>query len=331
MGRYIAGLAERANAEFRGAKLHVMQSSGGIISAATAAREPVRTVLSGPAGGVVGAFHVARLAGFDRIITFDMGGTSTDVSLVNATAGGPRTTNESTISDLPISVPMLDIHTVGAGGGSLARFDSAGALHVGPQSAGADTGPICYGRGTEPTVTDANIVLGRLDPNQFLGGRVKLDEARARRYMEAGRGPLPDIQAFAAGILRLSEATMEKAIRVISVERGYDPRDFTLVAFGGAGPLHACALAKALRISRVLVPRMPGALSALGILMSDTVKDYSRTVMLSPDMTALESHFAELEQRAIKELAIDGLKGIIGRSLDLRYAGQGYELNVPVS
>jgi len=174
-------------------------------------------------------------------------------------------------------------------------------------------------------------VLGRLDPDHFLGGRVKLDAARAAHYLEAARGSVPGIQTFAAGILRLSEATMEKAIRVISVERGYDPRDFTLVAFGGAGPLHACALAKALRISRVLVPRMPGALSALGILMSDTVKDYSRTVMLSPDMTALESHFAELEQRAIKELAIDGLKGIISRSLDLRYDGQGYELNVPIS
>lgn len=326
MGHYISGLEQRASEQFPGSKLHVMQSSGGIVSAATAAREPVRTVLSGPAGGVVGAFHVAKLAGFDRIIAFDMGGTSTDVSLVDA--AGPRTTNEAAVSDLPISVPMLDIHTVGAGGGSLAHFDSGGALHVGPQSAGADPGPICYGRGTEPTVTDANVVLGRLDPENFLGGRVKLNAERAHEYLERARGPLADVTALASGILQLSEATMEKAIRVISVERGHDPRDFTLVAFGGAGPLHACALARALRIPRVLAPQMPGALSALGILISDVVKDYSRTVMLPTDSPELEKHFCELEQRARKEFANDGLAGVGVRSLDIRYIGQGYELNV---
>lgn len=326
MGRYIAGLERRAKAEFRGARLHVMQSSGGIVSAATAAREPVRTVLSGPAGGVVGAFRVAQLAGFDRIIAFDMGGTSTDVTLVDTSR--PRTTNEALVSDLPVSVPMLDIHTVGAGGGSLARFDSGGALRVGPQSAGADPGPICYGRGTEPTVTDANLVLGRLDPEHFLGGRVKLDAERAQHYVAAARGSMRDITAFASGIIRLAEATMEKAIRVISVERGYDPRDFTLVAFGGAGPLHACALARELRIPRVLVPQMPGALSALGILISDTVKDYSRTVMLPPDSPDLELHFRELERRARDEFEAEKLRGMGVRSLDLRYVGQGYELNV---
>lgn len=326
MGSYIAGLEQRASAEFRGARLHVMQSSGGIVSATTAAREPVRTVLSGPAGGVVGAFHVAQLAGFDRIIAFDMGGTSTDVSLVDA--AGPRTTNEALVSGLPVSVPMLDIHTVGAGGGSLARFDSGGVLHVGPQSAGADPGPICYGRGMEPTVTDANLVLGHLDPDHFLGGRVKLDAERAQHYVEASRRPIRDTAAFASGIVRLAEATMEKAIRVISVERGYDPRDFTLVAFGGAGPLHACALARELRIPRVLVPQMPGALSALGILISDTVKDYSRTVMLPPDSADLEGHFREVERRASREFAAERLKGVGMRSLDLRYVGQGYELNV---
>ncbi|HKD90965.1 MAG TPA: hydantoinase/oxoprolinase family protein, partial [Terriglobales bacterium] len=326
MGRYISGLEHRVNAEFRGATLHVMQSSGGIVSAATAAREPVRTVLSGPAGGVVGAFRVARLAGFERIIAFDMGGTSTDVSLVDA--AGPRTTNEALVSDLPISVPMLDIHTVGAGGGSLARFDSGGALHVGPQSAGADPGPICYGRGTEPTVTDANLVLGRIDPEHFLGGRVKLDAERARKYVEAARGPIKQTTEFASGIVRLAEATMEKAIRVISVERGHDPREFTLVAFGGAGPLHACALARGLRIPRVLVPEMPGALSALGILISDVVKDYSRTVMLPPDSADLERHFRELEMRARREFQAERLKGIAVRTLDMRYVGQGYELNI---
>jgi N-methylhydantoinase A len=345
MGRYICGLEQALHSEFKGGRLQVMQSSGGIISAAVAGREPVRTVLSGPAGGVVGAYAVARAAGFERIIGFDMGGTSTDVALVDA--DGLRTTNESLIAGLPVSVPMLDIHTVGAGGGSLARFDPGGALRVGPQSAGADPGPICYGRGTEPTVTDANLALGRLDPDFFLGGGMSLDEERARRFMHAAKGPLPDVEAFAAGIVRLAEAAMEKAIRVISVERGRDPRDFTLVSFGGAGPLHACALARALRIPRVLVPKFPGALSALGILMSDIVKDYSRTVMLPigvagwPTLAGvarvgkggavpneLERHFRELEQLGQKEMRAQGLHAVAVRSLDLRYAGQGYELTV---
>ncbi|MBV8206153.1 MAG: hydantoinase/oxoprolinase family protein, partial [Acidobacteria bacterium] len=326
MGRYIAGLERRAASEFPGTKLHVMQSSGGIVSAATAAREPVRTVLSGPAGGVVGAYHVARLAGFERIIGFDMGGTSTDVCLVDRS--GPKTTNEAMVSGLPVGVPMLDIHTVGAGGGSLARFDSGGALRVGPQSAGADPGPICYGRGTEPTVTDANLVLGRLDPQHFLGGRVKLDADRAFHYVDEARGDMRDAVTFASGIVRLAEATMEKAIRVISVERGFDPRDFTLVAFGGAGPLHACALASGLRIPRVLVPQMPGALSALGILISDVVKDYSRTVMLPPGSSELERHFRELAAQARREFSAEHLRGTAFRSLDLRYVGQGFELNV---
>ncbi|MGI9103280.1 MAG: hydantoinase/oxoprolinase family protein [Terriglobales bacterium] len=328
MGRYIRGLQDSLDREFSGGRLHVMQSSGGIVSAAVAAREPVRTVLSGPAGGVVGAFAVARMAGFDRIIGFDMGGTSTDVALVDGAASGLNTTSESSIGGLPVSVPMLDIHTVGAGGGSLARFDAGGALRVGPQSAGADPGPICYGRGTEPTVTDANLALGRLDPEFFLGGAMRLDEDRVPRFLTKTKGPLADVESFAAGIVRLAEAAMEKAIRVISVERGHDPRDFTLVSFGGAGPLHACALAAALRIPRVLVPQMPGALSALGILMSDVVKDYSRTVMLGPDATLLDRHFRELEQRGLKEMRAEGLKAVALRYADIRYAGQGYELSV---
>ncbi len=328
MGRYIRGLQQALDGEFAGGRLQVMQSSGGIVSAQVAAREPVRTVLSGPAGGVVGAYEVARLAGFEKIIGFDMGGTSTDVALVDG-GEGLRTTNESTISGLPIGVPMLDIHTVGAGGGSLARFDAGGALRVGPQSAGADPGPICYGRGTEPTVTDANLVLGRLDPEFFLGGEMSLDEARARRYLEEAKGPLDTVEEFAAGIVRLSEAAMEKAIRVISVERGHDPREFTLVSFGGAGPLHACALARALKIPRVLVPQMPGALSALGILISDVVKDYSRTVMLGPDAAPLEQHFRELQRRGEEEMRAEGLRATALRYADVRYAGQGFELSVP--
>lgn len=351
--------------------IYVMQSSGGIISAKLAADEPVRTVLSGPAGGLIGAYRVARLAGFEKLISFDMGGTSTDVALIDAR--GPQITNESRISEIPISVPMLDIHTVGAGGGSLAWFDRGGILHVGPQSAGADPGPICYGRGEQPTVTDANLALNRLDSDLALAGTVRLDAARTKAFMEKTRGPISSVEQFATGIIQLAEAEMEKAIRLISVERGHDPREFTLIAFGGAGPLHACSLARALGIPRVMVPAMPGALSALGILGADVVRDYSRTVMISVDknsssiqkdssansaptarspqlkafdrgerresaevaekssdiLSRLESHFAELESRSIAEFASEGLSGTSIRSADLRYAGQGYEINVP--
>ena len=329
MSGYIGALEDALKARYPGASLRVMQSSGGIVPARLAAREPVRTVLSGPAGGVVGAWRVARAAGFERIIGFDMGGTSTDVCLIDegGPQGGPRTTNEAVVSELPVSVPMLDIHTVGAGGGSLARFDAGGVLHVGPESAGAVPGPICYGNGERATVTDANLALGRLDAELFLGGAVRLDEARAREWM--GRGTFSTLEQYAAGIVRLAEAAMEKAIRMISVERGYDPREFTLVAFGGAGPLHACALARALRIPRVMVPVMPGALSALGILMADVVRDYSRTVMAEVDLSLLDLHFAELEERGAKEFHSEGLNGESERSVDLRYVGQGYELNVP--
>ncbi len=324
-GNYVRNLESAIQSE-HGGSLYVMQSSGGIISAKVASEEPVRTVLSGPAGGVVGAHRIARLAGFEDIISFDMGGTSTDVSLIDS--NGPKTTNEARLADLPISVPMLDIHTVGAGGGSLAWFDRGGILYVGPASAGADPGPICYGRGELPTVTDANLLLGRLDPELALAGTVRLDEQRTRRFTEKTRGPISSIEQFATGILQLAEAEMEKAIRLISVERGYDPREFTLVSFGGAGPLHACSLARALGIPRVLVPAMPGALSALGILMSDVVRDYSRTVMLPPDRVLLEPHFAELEAKSAAEFRSERLAGISTRSADLRYAGQGYELNV---
>ncbi len=329
VGSYLRGLEDGIHHSFRQGKINVMQSSGGIIPARLAAEQPVRTVLSGPAGGVIGAYLVARLSGFHKIIGFDMGGTSTDVALIDADEGGPRTTNESLISELPIGVPMLDIHTVGAGGGSLARFDHGGILHVGPESAGANPGPICYGRGTQPTVTDANLVLGRLDPELFLGGKLRLDVERARSYMEKTRHSIASIEEFAAGIVLLAESAMEKAIRLISVERGYDPREFTLVCFGGAGPLHACALAQALRIPRVLVPQMPGALSALGILLAETVRDYSKTVMLPANAEMLEAHFRELEQRGMDEARNQGVNGMVGRSVDMRYAGQGYELNVP--
>jgi N-methylhydantoinase A len=330
VGRYLGALATSIERAYDQAPLAVMQSSGGIISARLAAAEPVRTVLSGPAGGVVGAWKLASAAGFDRIIGFDMGGTSTDVSLVDGATGGLRIGNESTVSGIPIAVPMLDIHTAGAGGGSLARFDAGGMLRVGPESAGSVPGPICFGRGERPTVTDANLVLGRLDTSNFLGGAFTLDLPRARHYMEKSKDPLATVEEFAAGILDVIESSMAKAIRVISIEKGHDPRAFTLVAFGGGGPVHACRLARALSVPRVLVPALPGALSAVGILLADTMREYSRTVMLPTD-APLESTFAELETQGAADFAAEGLTGTAHRSADLRYHGQGYDLNVPFS
>ena len=330
MQSYLLHLEKRVAAQHQGGRVDVMQSSGGIVAARLAAQEPVRTVLSGPAGGVIGAARVARHAGFDRIIGLDVGGTSTDVFLSDASRGGVRRTREAIVAGLPVSVPMLEIHTAGAGGGSLARFDAGGMLRVGPESAGADPGPICFGRGNQATVTDANLLLGRLDASSFLGGAVPLDRERAEKLLCEQKGPLATVDDFAAGILRVVETEMDKAIRVISVEQGYDPRDFTLVAFGGGGPLHACSLARALRIPTVLIPAMPGALSALGILLADVVRDHSRTVMLPGEsIHTLASPFAELEQLAAAEFAAEGLTGTLSRSVDLRYAGQGYELNVP--
>jgi N-methylhydantoinase A len=329
MQSYLSNLEQRVTERHPGSRVDTMQSSGGIIPARVAAREPVRTVLSGPAGGVIGACQVARWAGIDRIIGFDMGGTSTDVFLSDAAAGARQLTRESVVAGVPIGVPMLDIHTAGAGGGSIARFDAGGMLRVGPESAGAEPGPICFGRGAEPTVTDANLLLGRLDPATFLGGGVQLDHERTERIMQERKGPLATAVEFAAGILRVVETQMEKAIRVISVERGYDPREFTLVAFGGGGPLHACSLARALRIPTVLIPAMPGALSAVGILLADAVRDYSRTVMLPGDaIGSLAGPFAELEQRGVSEFAAEGLTGSPQLSVDVRYRRQGYELNV---
>ena len=316
-------------------RIFVMQSSGGITALSTAAREPVRTVLSGPAGGVVGAATTACASGFDRIIAFDMGGTSTDVSLVE---GEIQTATDAQIAGLPISVPMLDIHTVGAGGGSLARFDAAGVLRVGPESAGADPGPICYGRGLQPTVTDANLLLGRLQPTRFLGGDFTLDLDRTRRITQEflkQQGSHLTFDQFAAGVIRVVNATMEKAIRVVSIERGRDPRHFALVAFGGAGGLHACALAEALSIPHIIVPALPGALSALGILASDVVKDYSRTILwrVSGKLPAdkLNREFATLEKNAVEDFRKEAWQGRPHhrRSVDLRYRGQGYELNLP--
>ncbi len=333
MGRYLA----RLEAGLHGERLRIMQSNGGVISAATAAVQAARTVLSGPAGGVVGAFHVARLSGYEQIITFDMGGTSTDVALCD---GRVPTTNEGEIGGMPLRLPMIDIHTVGAGGGSLAHVDAGGALTVGPQSAGADPGPVCYARGgSVPTTSDANLVLGRLDAAHFLGGEMALDVHGARTALNelAGRMGAESPEAAAWGVIRVANATMERAIRRISVERGYDPRRFALLAFGGAGPLHACDLAGALNIPTVLVPHTPGVLSALGMLVADLVKDYSQTVMLHASglsWTNLERHFQPLTARGRRELVAEGVEAAnvaLYYGLDMRYVGQSHELTVPVA
>ena len=315
-------------------RIFVMQSSGGITALESAAREPVRTVLSGPAGGLVGAAASAKQSGFRQIISFDMGGTSTDVALVQ---GEVAPSSQSEVAGFPVGVPMLDIHTVGAGGGSLARFDGAGALRVGPESAGADPGPICYGRGMQPTVTDANLLLGRLRSDRFLGGEFTLDVERTRRITRewlTKQGSKLSLEQFSAGIVRVVNANMERALRVVSIERGYDPREFVLVAFGGAGGLHACELAEALGIPTVLLPARPGALSAFGILVSNVIKDFSRTVLWRIDgklpRAKLETEFRKLEESAQREFRNEGWSGRpeFERSLDLRYRGQGYELNV---
>jgi N-methylhydantoinase A len=339
MQSYMERLAERAmnagDAQIFVPRIFVMQSSGGITALESAAREPVRTVLSGPAGGLVGAAAMAGRSGFRKILSFDMGGTSTDVAAVQ---GEVRASGQSEVAGLPVGVPMLEIHTVGAGGGSLARFDAGGALRVGPESAGADPGPICYGRGTEPTVTDANLLMGRIRPDRFLGGEFTLDVKRARRLTLEWlkkQGSRLSLEQFSAGVVRVVNANMERALRVVSIERGYDPREFALVSFGGAGGLHACELAEAMAIPTVVIPARPGALSAFGILVSDVVKDYSRTLLWRfadrLPQAKLEKEFRKLEAAAQKEFRAERWRGALHyeRNLDLRYRGQGYELNVP--
>lgn len=332
MRRYISFIADRLNADD---SLRIMQSNGGGISARTAMRESVRTILSGPAGGVVGAREISRMAGFDKVISFDMGGTSTDVSLID---GEPALTLEASISGYPIKTPMLDIHTVGAGGGSIAYKDAGGGLAVGPESAGADPGPVCYGKGERVTVTDANLFLGRLIPERFLGGRMNLDTARLDK---AVRKLAEDVQLapaeLADGVIAVANANMERAIRVISVERGFDPREFALFSFGGAGGLHAAHLARLMNMDRVLVPANPGILSALGMLMADIIKDYSHTVMLAADEAGageLDRLFSPLEKRAVEELAAEGVsadRAVLERYLDMRYQGQAYEIITPLA
>jgi N-methylhydantoinase A/oxoprolinase/acetone carboxylase beta subunit len=329
MARYLSAL----EAGLGDVQLRVMQSSGGSVSAAGAKAVAVQTILSGPAAGAVGALAVSRASGFPRAISFDMGGTSTDVSLLD---DGIGTTSESTIGDFPVRLPVVDIHTVGAGGGSIAFVDAGGSLRVGPCSAGADPGPACYGTGTDLTVTDANLLLGRLDPGYFFGGRMMLDVERARSSARAlaTRLGLDEID-LADGVLRVANSNMVRAIRVVSVERGVDPREFALVAFGGAGAMHACEIAATLDIATVVVPRHAGVLSALGMLLADVTRDYSSTLLRPADaLTAeeLAARFAPLAARATRDLRREGFgedRIAVEMALDLRYVGQSYELTVP--
>jgi N-methylhydantoinase A len=336
MGRYLKRLSDQQGTRLN---LRVMQSSGGSISADVAATEPVRTILSGPSGGVVGALRAAQSAGIQNVITFDMGGTSTDVALCDS--GAIRTTNEATVAGLPVAVSVMDIHTVGAGGGSIARVDEGGSLRVGPESAGADPGPACYGRSLLPTVTDAHVVLGHFGGAGLLGGEFRLDEKRAREAMTALANDLSRVSgkrcsviAAAQGVLSVANTNMERALRHISVERGHDPRQFALLPFGGAGGLHAVDLARALRIPTIIAPTAPGALSAVGVLVADVIKDQSRTVMFTyqaKGIAKLGNVFSEMEKEATALLRGEGFprsRQRHERSLAMRYRGQSFELQV---
>lgn len=333
---YVAPVMERYIARLQAALptdgFRIMQSNGGQMPPGEARRLPVHTILSGPAGGVCGASRVGEAIGHPRFVTFDMGGTSTDVALHDGAVG---VTSEGSVGGLPLRVPMVDIHTVGAGGGSLAALHDS-VLRVGPESAGAKPGPACYGRGGERcTVTDANLVLGRLSPAHFLGGRMALDVDAARRAVAAlaaglGEGA-PGPEALAAAVISVVNSNMERALRVITVERGHDVRDFALLTFGGAGGLHAAELARGLDMRQVIVPASPGTLSAYGVLNADVIKDLSQTVIGREG--ALDDVLAALEAQGRRVLDEEGVSGElrVSRALDLRYEGQSYEITVPIT
>lgn len=333
--RYLAALRQKL-AE-RGLKTvpHVTQSNGGVIPFATAEAMPVRLVLSGPSTGVVGAAQICSAAGFDDIITFDMGGTSSDISLVQD--GKPKVTSGMELGGRPIRSPMLDIHTVGAGGGSLGWIDTGGHLRVGPQSAGAFPGPACYGNGDQAAVTDANVVLQMLNPEYLLNGQMKIDRDKSVESIRQLARPLGlSIEETALGILRVVTANMARAIRVVSVQKGYDPRDYALVPFGGAGPLHASRLARELGMTRIVVPEIPGAQSAMGLLMTDVKADFMRTRITRVDsetMPQVQNVFSELSAEAAKwfqDEEVDEEGRRLLRRVDLRYSGQNFELPIEV-
>ncbi|MFB1490127.1 MULTISPECIES: hydantoinase/oxoprolinase family protein [unclassified Thiocapsa] len=329
VARYIGRLADGLS----GARVSVMQSSGEAVTASQAARHTARLLLSGPAGGLAGATFAAAKAGGARLLTFDMGGTSTDVAVVD---GEPRLTTDGRIAGFPVALPMVDMHTIGAGGGSIARLDAGGMLLVGPESAGADPGPACYDRGgSEPTVTDANLVLGRLDPNGFLGWRMRLNSDAARTALaRLAKAMGLSIEEAALGVIRLADEHMARALRVISVQRGLDPRDFVLTSFGGAGGLHVCALAEALGMTRALVPVHAGVLSALGMLVTPAGRTLTRTrlgLLAEVGDTEIEEALAALGESGIAELEQEGVAPEdlrVERSLDLRYRGQSHTLNL---
>ncbi len=334
VAEYVGSLEARLARRGIDAPLRLMQSNGGVMAARRSAERPVHLVVSGPVGGVIGGVAVARAAGFANAITLDVGGTSCDICLVE---GAPRLVSQKEVAGNPLRVPMFDVHVIGAGGGSLAWMDDGGALRVGPRSAGADPGPACYLRGgAEPTVTDANLVLGRLDPAYFLGGAMPLDVTAARHAIETRvAAPLGlSVEAAAAGILRVVNATMAENIKVVSVKRGFDPRDFALVAFGGAGPTHAGALLDELQLPAVLVPQEPGTLSALGLLSTDLRRDHVRTFLTRAEPAAAEALAAlaaMLQEMGRRELERDGIAPeamSFERAVDMRYVGQAYEVTV---
>jgi N-methylhydantoinase A len=332
MSRYLGSLEDRLLADGLAVPVEVMRSGGGTFVASIAARYPVNTLLSGPAAGAWGAAAVGRACGEQRLIAFDMGGTSTDVTLIED--GRPQVTADGAIDGLPFAVTTTDIHTVGAGGGSIAWRDRGGALRVGPRSAGAEPGPACYGRGGElPTVTDANVVLGHLDPDTQLGGHLVLQPALARKAVAELAGELDlDVTGTAAGILRVVEAQMVKALRVVSVEKGHDPRRFTLVPFGGAGPLHQAALARELGCERVLIPPSAGVLSAVGLLSAPVTVDRVRTHLVATgaaDAARLTAIWEELDTASQELVRRQGAAvEAVTRAADLRYRGQAFELTV---
>lgn len=336
MDQYLGELKDSLDRAGISAGLRLMQSNGGRITAETARERPLRTLLSGPAAGVQGAAFLARRGGRAHVMTMDMGGTSCDVSLVRN--GEPVTTSTTEIGDYPVGVPAIDVHSIGAGGGSIAWVDEGDALRVGPRSAGADPGPVCYGRGgTEPTVTDAHFLLGRIDPAKF-GHGFSVDRNRVRKvFEERVADPLGmTVSQVAQGIIEVANANMERALRVVSVERGHDPREFALIAFGGAGPLHACSLAANLDIPEVLVPRLAGVLSAVGLLVSDVVYDFSISrVRPWRDVKPadLAEQFGTFRDRGEKRLTDEGIPTSdrrFERALDVRYAGQSFDLSIPV-
>lgn len=328
----IAGYIKKLQHHLGSLPLFIQQSNGGILPSAGIDRRAVHTILSGPAGGVQGAFSLADGMHLEKIITFDMGGTSTDVSLCD---GALTLAREHSIDGFPIRNQVIDIHTVGAGGGSIAWMDSGGLLHVGPRSAGADPGPVCYGRGDQITVTDANLFLGRI-PDRLLGGEMTLNRQRSRMHLKglATRLSLSPLQC-ALGIIRIVNAGMVKAVRAVSVERGHNPKDFTLFSFGGASGLHCCELAEELGIRKIIVPARAGILSAQGMVLSDPSLDFTHTFFLeapSPDHPALLAAFEDLEVKARKRATELSLKNaVIEKSLDLRYSGQSYELTLAFS